>query len=145
MNEGEVVLAKLDNLQRCVHRIEQRLPVELITLQTEWDTQDVISLNLQRAVQCCVDASSIILSTSGDFSPESMKQCFEMLHQSRILSKKVCDNMCKAVGLRNIIVHEYQSTDWEVVHSVVTYHLDSFRKFSKEILRWVAIKTESKR
>ncbi|MCP4296273.1 MAG: hypothetical protein GY786_11750, partial [Proteobacteria bacterium] len=80
MNESDVVLAKLDNLQRCIRRIEQQLPVDIEKLQTDWDIQDIISLNLQRAVQSCVDASSIILSVSGEFSPDSMRQCFEQLH-----------------------------------------------------------------
>ncbi len=134
MNESDVVLAKLDNLQRCIHRIEQQLPVDIKKLQSDWDIQDIISLNLQRAVQSCVDASSIILSVSGEFSPNSMRQCFEQLHSADILSKSVCDNMCKAVGLRNIIVHEYESTDWQIIHDVVTHHLDNFRKFSKELM-----------
>lgn len=137
MNESNVVLAKLDNLQRCVHRIEQKFPSDLKELQADLDIQDIVSLNLQRAIQSCVDACSVILSWSEDQTPDSMAQSFELLQRSEILSKNVADNMIKAVGLRNLLVHEYESVDWKIIYHVVQNNLKDFRQFAAEIVKWL--------
>ena len=51
-----------------------------------------------------------------------------------LLSHPCALHMAKAVGFRNIAVHEYASIDWDIVFAIVTRHLGDFRKFTAEIL-----------
>jgi len=53
--DADVVLAKLDSLQRCVGRVEEKTPSNVEVLTSDYDMQDIISLNLERAVQISVD------------------------------------------------------------------------------------------
>jgi len=41
--------------------------------------------------------------------------------------------MQKAVGFRNIPVHEYEKMDWRLVHSICHKDLDDLKKFGAEI------------
>lgn len=49
-----VIERKLDSLRRCLQRVEQRCPASPEALAGDLDAQDIISLNLTRAVQLCV-------------------------------------------------------------------------------------------
>jgi uncharacterized protein YutE (UPF0331/DUF86 family) len=40
----------------------------------------------------------------------------------------------KAVGFRNIVVHNYQEIDWEIVFNICHHKLDDFRAFAQAIV-----------
>ena len=42
--------------------------------------------------------------------------------------------MKKAVGFRNIAIHNYDAIDWHIVHSICQRNLDDFRDFAACIL-----------
>ena len=44
------------------------------------------------------------------------------------------EKLRKAVGFRNIAVHEYYKIDWEVVFSIISNSLDDFRKFTAAVM-----------
>ena len=53
--DREVVAQKLESLRRCLQRIKTKCPADVATLASELDLQDIVSLNLSRAVQISVD------------------------------------------------------------------------------------------
>lgn len=50
-----VLEAKLESLRRCLSRVEQTCPATVEALEKDPDAQDILSLNLSRAIQICVD------------------------------------------------------------------------------------------
>jgi hypothetical protein len=52
-----ILLTKLDSLQRCLARIASKTPPGVEVLQKDLDLQDIIALNLERAVQICMNYS----------------------------------------------------------------------------------------
>jgi hypothetical protein len=71
MDEG-LVNAKLESLRRCVARVKARCPAMVDELAKDIDSQDIIALNLSRAVQLCVDLALHRLSTTGQTTPATM-------------------------------------------------------------------------
>jgi len=136
MND-QVLLSKLASLKRCVDRIQSKTPSTAADLNGDIDLQDIISLNLQRAVQICVDIASHIVADLDVRPPMTMAESFERLRESGILSDHLCTRIKKSVGFKNIAVHDYFSIDWDIVYAVCTSHLDDFRAFAREILRWM--------
>ena len=49
--DREVVDQKLESLRRCLLRIESKCPVDAAVLAADFDLQDIVALNLSRAVQ----------------------------------------------------------------------------------------------
>ena len=132
--DTNLVLAKLESLERCIKRIEEKAPVTLKALEEDPDIQDIIILNLERAVQQCVDLGLHILSTSNERSPLSMAQTFEKLGNSGFITQTLADRLSRAVGFRNIAVHEYESLSWPIVFSIVQKGLTDFRLFASAVL-----------
>ena len=56
--DREVVEQKLESLRRCVQRVADKCPDDAETLAREVDLQDIVTLNLSRAVQMCVDVGA---------------------------------------------------------------------------------------
>jgi uncharacterized protein YutE (UPF0331/DUF86 family) len=130
----DVVQNKLTSLQRCLARIEENYPNNLETLEADINMQDVISINLIRAVQVCVDIASHYVSYAGKAPPVTMSESFEKLAKAGIISPHIAERMKKAVGFRNISVHAYQDIDWVIVYKIVTEHLEDFSDYGQAIL-----------
>lgn len=131
--DRDVVEQKLESLRRCLLRIETKCPADAATLAVDLDLQDIISLNLSRAVQISVDIGAHLIAGMEVPPPDTMGQTFDVLAQAGVLNSELADSLKKAVGFRNIAVHSYESINWEIVHNIVKYHLSDFSTFAKVV------------
>jgi uncharacterized protein YutE (UPF0331/DUF86 family) len=129
----EVVGSKLESLRRCVRRIKDKTPSSSAVLLKDNDLQDIICVNLERAVQVCVDLSSHIIAESDMQAPGSMGESFEQLRKLDLISDELAERMKKAVGFRNVAVHAYQEINWEIVYAIITTRLKDFVEFAQAV------------
>ena len=135
--DKDVLLNKLESLRRCVMRVQDKTPPSCDLLRENCDLQDIIVLNLERAVQISVDIGLHLISDLEVPTPDTMAGTFKSLNQAGLLDGLTAERMTKAVGFRNTAVHAYQDMDWEIVFRIITEHLDDFRDFSRQIMKAV--------
>jgi uncharacterized protein YutE (UPF0331/DUF86 family) len=128
-----LISEKLDTIARCLKRVQDKTPASLSDLAGDLDSQDIIIVNLERAIQASVDIASHIVAYTALSVPGTMADCFEKLANAHLITAKTAERMKKAVGLRNILVHEYQAIDWTIIWAVITNHIDDFRQYVSEI------------
>ena len=133
--DKDVLMNKLESLRRCVQRVQDKAPVSSDLLKKDYDLQDIIVLNLERAVQTCVDIGLHMISDLEIPVPDTMAETFKSLNKAGYLDDLATERMTKAVGFRNTAVHVYQEMDWEIVYRIITEHLDDFRDFSRQMMR----------
>lgn len=124
-----IAARKLDSLQRCLVRIRSKCPPTADALAGDVDAQDIIVLNLSRAVQLCVDLATHLLAGASQPPPETMGQAFEQLVPACGLDADLARTLRKAVGFRNLAVHSYAHIDWAIVHTIASKHLEDFGRF----------------
>ncbi len=129
--DREVIEQKLASLQRCLQRVQAALPADVQELEADFDKQDIVSLNLSRAVQLTVDMGAHLLSQQAGASPTTMGQTFDLLAQQGVLDQGLASRLKKSVGFRNIAVHNYDRINWAIVHSIVKNHLGDFSEFAR--------------
>ena len=135
--DKEVLQAKLEALIRCVHRIKSQNISSLEELQSNFDKQDIIILNLQRAVQICVDIGNHILLDYRTQTPSTMSETFNYLAENKIISEENSVQLSHAVGFRNIAVHQYENIDCKIIYAILTSHLDDFKDFATSIQKLI--------
>lgn len=129
----DLIRAKEDSIARCVARVRSKAGLTHEQLLDDYDAQDVIVLNLERAVQQAVDIATHILAETDAPVPESMRDSFAGLRRIGALTAETADRMMKAVGFRNTAVHAYQAVDWTIVSSIVADRLSDFSDYVAEI------------
>jgi uncharacterized protein YutE (UPF0331/DUF86 family) len=132
--DKDVIYAKLDTLRRCVERIRSKTPNSANALLENYDLQDIISVNLERCVQLCVDIAAHVLAERDMPVPESMAGSFDELRELGFIPQDLAARLSKAVGFRNIAVHAYQKIDWDIVFSIITQRLEDFPVFARYII-----------
>jgi len=133
--DPDVIRAKLESLGRCIARIERKTPKSAAALEADVDAQDIVALNLERAVQLCVDIGSHTLLDYDVPSPDSMAGVFLALATVGVLPRSLAERMSKAAGFRNIAVHNYTAIDWNIVFAIITTRLDDFREYAAEFMK----------
>ncbi len=129
--DRDIIIRKLDSLARCIHRIETKRPASIERLVEDIDIQDILSVNLERAVQICVDIGAHVLADLNAPPPVTMGEVFTSLAAQSLIPEDVSRALRKAVGFRNLSVHSYDQVDWQRVFEIVHHRLDDFRKFSQ--------------
>lgn len=130
-----IVATKLEALRRCIKRIEERRPTSADALRASPDLQDIVSVNITRAVQLCVDIAVHLLADSEEAPPQTMGEAFDALVASGAISTDLGKRLRGAVGFRNIAVHSYQAIDWDIVHAITRDGLEDFRQFAAAVAR----------
>lgn len=124
--DREVIGEKLESLRRCLRRVADKCPPDPEMLLRDPDLQDIIALNLTRTVQLCVDIGAHLIAGMEVPPPDTMGQIFDALAGARIIDGNLAMQLKKAVGFRNIAVHEYEEIDWTIVHAIARHHLGDF-------------------
>lgn len=132
--DRELIEEKLESLRRCVRRIEDKRASSVSELQADWDTQDILSVNLTRAVQLCVDIAAHLIAETDQPSPDTMAGGFDRLHNMSVLPGALANRLKGAVGFRNVAIHAYRDIDWAIVHSITHERLDDFRRFARQVV-----------
>jgi uncharacterized protein YutE (UPF0331/DUF86 family) len=131
-----ILTQKLESLRRCIWRVEEKTPAGVDQLVQDPDIQDILVLNLTRAVQLCVDIGSHVISETDEPAPASMGDVFSTLEKLGIIEPATCQALRKAVGFRNVAVHNYDVINWEIVFAICQRSLVDFRDFAKEIAKY---------
>ncbi|HEX5049488.1 MAG TPA: DUF86 domain-containing protein [Gammaproteobacteria bacterium] len=114
-------------------RIEERRPGSADELRADPDLQDIVSLNITRAVQLCVDLAVHVLADTEQQVPQTMGDAFDSLVEAGVISAQLGKSMRGAVGFRNIAVHSYQAIDWDIVYAISREGLEHLRQFAAAI------------
>jgi len=127
---------KLESLRRCIQRVEEKTPAAVDQIIQDPDIQDILVLNLTRAVQLCVDIGSHVISETDESVPATMGDVFLTLEKLDAITSATCLSMRKAVGFRNVAIHNYAVINWEIVFAICQKSLVDFRRFAKEITEY---------
>ena len=99
------------------------------------DRQESILFNIQMAVQNCIDIAAHIISDEGFGVPGSTNEMFYLLEENGYLDHEITERIVKAVGLRNLVVHEYGKIDLEQIFNVAQNDITDLNEYLRSIFK----------
>jgi uncharacterized protein YutE (UPF0331/DUF86 family) len=125
MSKIDIVYSKINIIKNCVAAIGKATREV-----SDPDFQlGLYELNLQRAIQACIDLAHVTIAAEGLALPSTYRQAFDVLCQAGLIPAELRDALQGMVGFRNISVHDYQEILPEIVRAIVARHLGDFEKF----------------
>jgi uncharacterized protein YutE (UPF0331/DUF86 family) len=134
MIDPDVIIEKTNSIQNCLKRIQDTVKQDLDRLNN-LDVQDIVVLNLQRAIQLVLDIAAYIVSEGRLGTPKALRDLFQILEQNHWIHHEISEKMKKMVGFRNIAVHDYQAIDPAILKSILSLHLRDFEEFYEAIIK----------
>ena len=134
---ADVALAKLATIERCLKRIRSVTHGKTDAVD-ELDTEEIVVLNLQRAIQAAIDLTAHLISARGWGLPDSLKDHFRILQSEKVLDTELATRLQAMVGFRNIAVHDYERIDRSILKAILRDRLIDLERFADAIRGAVA-------
>jgi uncharacterized protein YutE (UPF0331/DUF86 family) len=129
---ADAALAKLASIERCLHRIRSVTGGDPEAVE-DLDVEEIVVLNLQRAIQAVIDLAAHVISGRRWGLPDSLKAHFRILTDQRVIDPELGSRLQAMVGFRNVAVHEYDRLDRDILKAMVANHLVDLEDFSRAI------------
>ena len=95
-----------------------------------------VAYALQTLIQASIDICTHLASDEKWELPDHAAQAFKITLRHGVISSQTADALSQAVRLRNIIVHQYDELDENILENVVQNKLGVFGTFIQELQRW---------
>ncbi|MGA8163464.1 MAG: DUF86 domain-containing protein [Waddliaceae bacterium] len=133
MVDLDVLLEKINSIQNCLKRVHDVVENDKSGLE-DLNVQDIVVLNLQRAIQLTIDIAFHVVASEQLSLPQTLRDAFHILQENKVIDLSLSKKMEKMVGFRNIAVHDYQSVNIEILRKIVDKHLGEIEDFYTTIL-----------
>ena len=137
MVDKNVVLRKLSELDIYLAQLKEFTSISLEQYKADWKTQRIIERTLQIIIESCVDIANHIISDSGMRPPKTYADTFRVLSENNIVAAELFAVLEKMAKFRNIVVHQYEEVDAEIVIVILEKHLGDFEEFKKTVLAYI--------
>lgn len=129
-----VIANKVTTIRRCIKRIQEAYQ-EGMNLAADYNKQDIIILNIQRACETAIDIGTHIIRKKHLDIPQGNKEVFMILEQNKIIDHALSEKLQAMTGFRNIAVHDYTKVNLNIVKSIIKNNLDDLQSFAKIALQ----------
>jgi uncharacterized protein YutE (UPF0331/DUF86 family) len=131
-----VIDAKLRELSRRLIRLRDKRPKSARQLADDQDLQDILARNLEIAVQSCTDIASHVCGAHR-IVPTTADDSFVQLARLGMIDEPLSKAMQRAVGMRNVLAHDYADVDWTLVVKVLRDDLEDLANFGRVVIAWM--------
>lgn len=133
---NEIILNKKISIERCIEQITKYYAQNNgQPFATDHLKQDAIGMNLQRACELSIDIANHLIKTKKLGLPQDSRDSFALLHQANLISTDQMKMLQAMVGFRNILVHEYQKLDMQIMLDVIEHRMRGLVEFANVALK----------
>jgi uncharacterized protein YutE (UPF0331/DUF86 family) len=141
MVDNRLVLRKLSELEEYLGQIREYRPITVAQYVSDWKSQRIIERTLQMMVEISLDVANHIIADRKYRDPKGYADCFKVLRENRILDAKLSGRMEKMAKFRNILVHNYDKVDAEIVVGILKRNLSDFDAFKRTVVDLLKLET----
>lgn len=90
--------------------------------------------------QAVIDLAEVIISVSRFRKPTTMSESFVILEEEGAIDAELKARMVKLVGFRNVLAHEYEEINYEILYDVLRNRLQDMTEFVETAERFLNLK-----
>jgi len=131
---NERIKDKIEETEKYLAELEEFVPLNFKDYINDVKTKSACERQAEKIIEAIVDLAFLVIKNKNLKIPEGDKEAFDILFKEEIISKKLCEKLKEAKGMRNIIAHEYGTVDDEIVFHSITEELEKdVKEFIGEI------------
>ena len=135
---NDIVLNKKESIERCIKQV--RLYYEKpsgMPFEEDLMKQDAIAVNLQRAAEQVLDLANHVIKQKKLGLPKESRESFDILSRDGVIPGELAEKLKGMVGLRNVLVHQYEELDLKIMVDVIEHHLGDLVDFTDYVLKYM--------
>lgn len=133
---NDIALNKKESIERCIKQVRTYYSMPSgLSFEEDYMKQDSIAINLQRACEQCIDLANHTIKARKLGLPKDSKESFSLLAMAGLIPGDLARKLEGMVGFRNILVHQYQRMEIDLMVKVIEHHLDDLVDFTNLIVQ----------
>ena len=137
MVDRTLILRKLSNLEEYHAQIVEFSDVTLELYAHDWKLQRIVERTLQMMIETCSDIAGHIISDAKYRVPTSYADTFKVLQENDVIRPPLSNSLMQMVKFRNVVVHDYDRVDGEIVIGILKKRLDDFIAYKDAIVEYI--------
>jgi len=137
--DDKLILRKIAELEIYFQQVSEFRAISLKEYQEDWKVQRIIERTLQMMIETCTDIAGHIISDCKYRLPKNYADVFKVLEENGTLDESLCDTMQQMAKFRNIVVHDYDKVDVEIVIGILRKRLGDFNRFKETIIKNIKV------
>lgn len=138
MTKYDVVENKISTVFKYLSILERYQDKSKEEIESDIDLRGTVERYLYLTVQATIDLAEAYISTQNFRKPSTMSEAFHILNEQNIIGSKLTNTMVKMTGFRNIIAHDYEDINYDILYSVLTEGKKDIERFTNSIKTHVA-------
>lgn len=131
------IISKLERLDEYFGYLKDIQKVNKKSFLTDYHFYGLAERYLQLAIEVIIDIGKLIIVSENLKRPEDNGDIISIMADNKILAKKSSEKLIGIVNFRNILVHDYEKIDREIVYKKLQKNLDDFSDFKKNIIKYL--------
>ena len=131
------IIAKLEKLDEYLGYLSEIQKVSKKQFVGDYHYFGLAERYLQLSIEIILDIGKLIIISERLRKPEDNQDIFAILAGQKIISGKLFQELSGIAGFRNILVHDYEKINREIVHQKLKENLSNFKDFKKEIVKFL--------
>jgi len=132
-----LILRKISALDEYLKQIGEYASIKVKSYANDWKVQRIVERTLQMMIETCLDISGHIISDEKLRVPETYADVFRIMVESGILSGSHLNSFEKMARFRNMVVHDYEKIDPEIIVGILRNNLQDFEEFKVSVIAYL--------
>ena len=133
MSNIKVIENKISSTRKYLKILQRYEGYKKEEIEGNIDIRGAVERYLYLAVQATIDLAEAVIAYKGFRKPTTMREAFDILNEEHLIPAGLTNELVKMVGFRNIIAHDYESLDYEILFKVLHTGKEDIEKFLKNI------------
>ena len=132
----ELVARKLEKLRGYLQELEELSDISLEEYERNAPTKRAIERLLQIIIETACDINGHFVAKLAQKAPATRRESFYEMAALGILEPETAERLARSVGLRNRLVHDYNTLDNRLVHAAIREALEQYTAYGRIIHRY---------
>lgn len=141
MSGIKVIENKISSAKKYLKILKRYHSYKKEEIEENIDIRGAVERYLYLAVQATIDLAEAVIAYKCFRKPTTMSEAFDILNEENFISPRLTAELVKMVGFRNIITHDYDKIDYDILYNV----LKKGRKDIESLLKSIEKKLHLKR
>lgn len=129
------IISKFSRLDEYLRYLKEIQKVNKKTFTNDFHFFGLAERYLQLAIEVVMDIGKLLLITEDLPRAENNSEIFGILVENKVLPKSLLKRLDGITSFRNILVHDYEKIDREIVYGKLQNNLKDFIDFKKIVLK----------
>ena len=122
---NERINDKVEEIEKYLAELDEIRPKTLNEYLADLKTKAACERYVEKVMEAVTDLAFLLIKDKSLQIPEEDAKAFEILVQSRLIDKKLGENLQLAKGMRNVLAHQYGEIDDEIVFNAISDQLET--------------------